>query len=61
MTSGIARVGMGIKSFGQEHVGSQVHRPAPELGEQFALDSLVLDVLGGGRLGDLAESPCPAG
>ena len=48
----VARGRMGIESFGQEHVGSQVHWPAPEFGESFALDALVLDVLGGGRLGD---------
>ena len=49
---GIARVGMRIEALGQEHVGPQVHGPAPELGQPLALDSLVLDVLGGRRFGD---------
>ena len=48
----VARLGMGVEALGQEHVGAQVHGPAPELGEPLALDSLVLDVLGGCGLGD---------
>ena len=51
----VARLRVGVKTFGQEHVGAQVHGPAPELGEQVALDSLVLDVLGGGRVGDRGD------
>ena len=52
---------VGIKAFGQEHVGAQMHGPPPELREQLALDSLVLDVLGGRRLRGSAGSPCRAG
>ena len=44
----VTRLGMSVKSLGQEHVRSQVHGPAPELGEPLALDRLVLDVPGGG-------------
>ena len=45
----------GFEAFGQEHVGSEVHGPAPEFGEQVALDPLVLDVLGGFRVGDFGN------
>ena len=45
----VPRVGMTLKAFRQEHVSAEMHGPSPELGEQLALDSLVLDVPG--RLG----------
>ena len=34
-----------VKSFGQQHMGAQVHGAAPEFCEQFALDADVFDVL----------------
>ena len=43
---------MRIETLGQEHVGSQVHWPAPESGQLLALDSLMFDVLGGRCIDD---------
>ncbi len=51
----IARIRVGLKAFGKEHVSAQVHGASPELGEQVALDPLVLDILGGRGLGDLGD------
>ena len=45
----VARVGMTLKTLGQEDVSAQMHGPSPEFSEELALDSLVLDVPG--RLG----------
>ena len=47
---GIAGIGVRVEALGQQDVGAQVHRPAPELRQPLALDRLVLDVLRrGGR------------
>jgi len=43
---GIARVWMLVVAMRQEHVGTEEHRPPPELGQQLALNLDVLDVLG---------------
>ena len=48
----VAGVGMSVESFGQQHVRAQVHGSAPEVAQQLALDSHVLDVLGLGRVGN---------
>ena len=42
----IVRLGMLIESLRHQHSRRQVHRPAPELGQQLALDLDVPDVLG---------------
>jgi hypothetical protein len=42
----IARLRMLVVAVRQEHVGAEKHRPSPELGQQFALNADVPDVLG---------------
>ena len=51
----IARLGMRVPALGQQHVGADVHRPAPELRQQLALDALVADVFRVGRPRDLGD------
>ncbi len=55
----VLRVRMRVEALGQQHVHAEMHRPAPELREQRALDALVLHVLRvggcGNRRDDLVE------
>jgi hypothetical protein len=39
----IASLGVLVEAFGHEHVSAQVHRAAPELRQELALDLQVLD------------------
>ena len=41
----IVRVGVRIEAFGQKHVRAEIHRAAPEIRQELALDAYVLDVL----------------
>ena len=48
----VARVGVRVPPLGQQHMRAELHRPAPELREQLALNPLVPDVLRGCGLFD---------
>ena len=47
----VSGLGVLVEPLGEQDVGAQVHRPAPELREPLALELLVLDVLGRGGSG----------
>jgi hypothetical protein len=53
----VARIRVLLEAVGEKDDGAEMHRPAPEFGEQFALDFHVLDVFRVLRRGDGRDDP----